>query len=130
MMIDLDNFKLINDTYGHQGGDRILKGVALKLKATLRGSDFIARFGGDEFAIILPKTDSKSASDVAWKLCNCMRESRFLLDGVPVTVTLSNGITEVSKGDSEEALLRRADRALYQVKEMGRNSVFVVENGG
>ncbi len=80
MMIDLDNFKDINDSYGHPAGDRILKGVSLKIKASLRGSDFLARFGGDEYALILIKTDAKAATDVAWKLCEEVRASRFLLD--------------------------------------------------
>lgn len=128
MMIDLDNFKAINDSNGHPAGDRILKGVATKIKATLRGSDFLARFGGDEFALILVKTDRKAAEDVAWKLCSEVRGSRFLLDAETLSMTLSIGLTEAGKHDTEESLLKRADDALYRVKAQGRNSVCVAED--
>ena len=127
MMIDLDNFKTINDSKGHPAGDRILKGVATKIKATLRGSDFLARFGGDEFALILIKTERKAAEEVAWKLCSEVRGSRFLLDAEAMTMTLSIGLTEAHKHDTEESLLKRADDALYQVKARGRNGVCVAE---
>jgi diguanylate cyclase len=127
LMIDLDNFKLINDSYGHPAGDRILKGVATKIKATLRGSDFLARFGGDEYALVLVKTDAKAAEEVAWKLCSEIHASRFLLDSETLNMTLSIGLTEARKTDTEESLLKRADEALYRVKELGRNSVCVAE---
>lgn len=127
MMIDLDNFKEINDSYGHPAGDRILKGVAFKIKESLRTSDFLARFGGDEFALILIKADARIASDVAWKLCNSLRESRFLLDDIPVTATLSIGVAEADARDTEESLLKRADEALYRVKHTGRNNILLAD---
>ena len=125
MMIDLDNFKAINDSYGHPAGDRILKGVALKIKASLRGSDFLARFGGDEYALILIKTDVTAATEVAWKLCEEVRASRFLLDNAALTMTLSIGVAEACSGDNDETLLKRADEALYRAKAAGRNGVSV-----
>ena len=128
MMIDLDNFKSINDTNGHPAGDRILKGVSTKIKASLRGSDFLARFGGDEFALILVKTDKKAAEEVAWKLCSEVRGSRFLLDNAAFTMTISIGMADARKSDTEESLLKRADDALYRVKTLGRNSVCVAED--
>jgi len=127
MMIDLDNFKEINDSYGHPAGDRILKGVALKIKASLRGSDFLARFGGDEYAVILVKTDAKVATDVAWKLCEEVRASRFILDAATLSMTLSIGVAEADASDTEEKLLKRADAALYRAKAAGRNGVSVAE---
>ncbi|MEI6305934.1 MAG: GGDEF domain-containing protein [Deltaproteobacteria bacterium] len=127
VMIDLDYFKAINDTYGHIAGDRILKGVAFKLKSELRDSDFLARFGGDEFALLLIKANAQVAADVAWKLCRTMRESRFLLDDIEINVTLSIGIAEAGMGESAESLLKRADTALYHVKEFGRNSVSIAD---
>jgi diguanylate cyclase len=127
LMIDVDNFKAINDSYGHPAGDRILKGVAFKIKETLRDSDFIARFGGDEFALILMKASGIPASDVAWKLCSNLRESRFVLDSKPVNVTLSIGVAEADAEDTEESLLKRADQALYRVKETGRNNVSLAD---
>jgi diguanylate cyclase len=123
MIIDIDNFKEVNDTYGHQAGDRILKGVSLKLKALLRGSDFIARFGGDEFVIILIKTDGAVATEVAWKLSEEVRASRFILDDTSLTLTLSIGVAEAHGDDTSESLLKRADIALYRTKSGGRNGV-------
>ena len=127
LMIDMDNFKEINYSYGHPAGDRILKGVSLKIKASLRGSDFLARFGGDEYALILVKTDAAAATEVAWKLCEEVRGSRFLLDDTAITMTLSIGIAEAAENDTDEALLKRADAALYRAKAAGRNGVSVAE---
>lgn len=127
MMIDLDNFKDINDSFGHLAGDRILKGVALKIKASLRGSDFLARFGGDEYALILGNTDLKAAAEVAWKLCEEVRGSRFLLDDSTLTITISIGVACISGEDTGETLLGRADEALYRAKANGRNGVSVFE---
>jgi len=129
MMIDLDDFKTINDSFGHPAGDRVLKGVALKIKASLRGSDFLARFGGDEYAVILIKTDAKAAAEVAWKLCDEVRASRFILDSTTLSMTLSIGVAEACSDDSDEALLKRADAALYKAKAAGRNGVSVAEAG-
>lgn len=123
LMIDIDNFKTINDVHGHPAGDRILKGVAIKIKASLRGSDFLARFGGDEYALILIKTDVKAATEVAWKLCEEVRGSRFILDNSSLTITLSIGLAEASDDDNDEMLLKRADAALYRAKADGRNGV-------
>jgi diguanylate cyclase len=127
LMIDLDNFKNINDSYGHPAGDRILKGVALKIKASLRGSDFLARFGGDEYALILIKSDVNVATEVAWKLCEEVRASRFILDDTVLFVTLSIGVAEASALDSDETLLKRADQALYRAKAAGRNGVSIAD---
>ncbi len=121
LMIDVDEFKPINDTLGHQAGDRILKGLAYKLKVTVRETDFLARFGGDEFALILFKTPLNDAMEVAWKICHSLRESRFFLDGYEFQITLSIGVTEWADGDTKESLIDRADRALYQAKGQGRN---------
>jgi diguanylate cyclase len=123
LMIDVDDFKRVNDSQGHQAGDRLLKGVAVKLKASVRGSDFIARYGGDEFAIILYNTRMAEALEVGWKICRFLREGRFLLDGKEFWITLSVGGTEVSRDDTPESLIERADKALYLAKEKGRNRV-------
>lgn len=123
LLVDVDNFKGINDRFGHQAGDRIIKGVAFNLRAALRDSDSVARFGGDEFAILLSRSDGKSAVEVAQKLCHAQQENGFLLDGVKVNVTLSIGIAEAGAEDTPETLLKRADQALYRVKSEGRNGV-------
>lgn len=121
MMIDIDNFKTINDSHGHLAGDRILKGVSFKIKATLRESDFLARFGGDEFALILIKASLAPAMALAGKIIASVRESRFILDGTDFKVTLSIGVASVHVGDTPETLLKRADEALYLVKQRGRD---------
>lgn len=123
MMIDVDNFKTINDTYGHVAGDRILIGMASKIKAALRASDFLARFGGDEFALILIKADIKTATNLGWKIHANVVGSRFMLDKVAIQSTLSMGVAEARQGESPESLMKRADAALYRVKAAGRNGV-------
>lgn len=125
LIIDVDRFKSINDTFGHHGGDRVLRGVGAKIRSSLRHTDFVARIGGDEFAVILMKASGRSAGEVARKLCGEIEDSRFILDGNEIRVTLSVGVAEVAAGDSEESLLKRADVALYQVKQTGRNGVHV-----
>ena len=127
LLIDIDYFKNINDTYGHQAGDQVLKGIASKIRSSLRESDFTARFGGDEFAVILQKTPANRAVDVAWKLCFNLRESSFLFDDTNVNVTVSIGVAEVSEGDTIESLIGRADQALYKVKVDGRNRAGVAD---
>jgi diguanylate cyclase len=126
LMIDIDNFKIINDTYGHLAGDRILKGVAFKLKTSIRESDFIARLGGDEFALILVKLAADEAAELGWKICRIMEESRFLLDGKNIAITISIGVAEAVLGDMPEVLIKRADLGLYQAKQEGRNRAVMV----
>lgn len=125
LMVDVDDFKTVNDAYGHLAGDRILKGIAVKLKASVRESDFIARYGGDEFALILSRAGLTEAEDVAEKICRFLRESRFFLDGKEIQITLSIGAT-VSAGDTLETLIDRADQALYLAKERGKSQVMVL----
>ncbi len=127
MLIDVDNFKEINDTHGHPGGDRILKGVAYKIKTTLRTTDFVARFGGDEFAAILMKAGAATSATAAEKVCRQVRESRFVLDGEEVWTTVSIGVAETTAGESAENLLKRADKALYRAKEAGRNGFMIAD---
>ncbi|MBI5484622.1 MAG: GGDEF domain-containing protein, partial [Deltaproteobacteria bacterium] len=109
--------------FGHPAGDRVIKGVAFNLRSALRESDFVARFGGDEFAILLYKSNAGTAVEVARKLCKAQQESRLLLDGKRIDVTLSIGIAESVADDTAESILKRADQALYRVKSEGRNGV-------
>jgi diguanylate cyclase (GGDEF)-like protein len=95
--------------------------VAFKLKTSIRESDFIARLGGDEFTVILVKLPAEKAVDLGWKLCRKMEDARLLLDGQDITLTLSIGVAEAIRGESPEALIKRADKALYQAKQGGRN---------
>jgi len=124
-VIDIDLFKRINDAYGHKAGDRVLQLVAKELKERLRNTDFIARFGGEEFVVLLPETSAKDACTVMDKLRSHISSLPFHFRGEPVTVTFSAGLAEFMPGDSEESVFERADRALYQAKDAGRDSVCV-----
>jgi diguanylate cyclase (GGDEF)-like protein len=124
-MIDIDHFKVVNDTYGHPAGDRVLKNVARMLKKRLRKSDLIGRYGGEEFAIILPETDVKTAE----KILNDVREnfSRITQQNAndQFCCTLSAGITQLIPGDSIDRMISAADTALYEAKKGGRNRVCI-----
>lgn len=116
MLLDLDNFKEINDTHGHLAGDRILVDFATRAKASLRGSDQLTRFGGDEFMAILPDTDLAQALPVANRFHEAQSGSQ------PIAWSVSIGISEWrGKDDALDALLTRADQALYKSKALGRN---------
>jgi diguanylate cyclase len=128
IILDVDRFKSINDTHGHPAGDQILREVAARIRSALRESDFVARFGGDEFAVILIKSTPQAAEAVAGKLCNSVREGRFSFEGADIAVTLSIGAAEATAFDTAESLVERADAALYRVKESGRDGVFFAVN--
>lgn len=116
MLIDLDNFKVINDTHGHLEGDKILVDFSKRVKASLRGSDQLTRFGGDEFMAILPDTHREQALIVADRFHEAGRTCR------PIAWSVSIGVSEwLGKDDSLDAMLTRADQALYKSKACGRN---------
>jgi len=121
-MLDLDNFKVVNDTLGHDVGDLLLKAAAERLSAALRKGDTVARFGGDEFMLILP--DLKGVEDViqvARKIVESFRKP-FLIDTHQLIVTASIGIAVYpDDGTDEGILLKNADKAMYQVKQTGRD---------
>lgn len=123
IIFDMDRFKQVNDTYGHQAGDLALQMLASWVKPTLRQPDFFARFGGDEFALILPNTPLAGAVIAAERLRAIVNNSLFLYDAQELRVTLSMGVASARTGDSSELLLGRADQALYLAKEKGRNQV-------
>lgn len=122
-MIDVDHFKSVNDRYGHQAGDRLLKGVARKLKASLRGSDFVARYGGEEFAAILIKAPLEKAIAAAEQVRESVEFSSYNLDGVDLRVTVSIGVAQARPDDTPKRIVDRADAALYGAKNGGRNRV-------
>ncbi len=124
LMLDLDHFKQVNDSYGHLTGDAVLCDVSRRLSASLRTYDRIGRFGGEEFGTILPETDLNTAQMVAERLRAAISQVPTLIDGREVHVTLSIGVAcdAKSAGDTME-LVGRADRALYVAKERGRNQV-------
>ena len=121
IMADLDNFKRINDSYGHLKGDDVIVMFTTVLKECVRSADFVARFGGEEFFIILPETDRGGAGLLADRIRVTMQTKK--IEGVAHPVTASFGLTEVLKNDALERIVQRADQALYQAKESGRNRV-------
>ncbi|PHN22926.1 GGDEF domain-containing protein [Pseudomonas sp. ICMP 561] len=122
-ILDLDHFKRINDGYGHLAGDRVLKIVAKVVKKQLRPTDFIARFGGEEFVILLPATQVTAGLALLEKLRTAVEECPFHFKSEPVTITVSTGVTALRPGERSDVALKRADQALYRAKENGRNRV-------
>jgi len=128
LMLDIDFFKKINDTYGHDFGDYVLKELAELLKDNLRGYDAIVRFGGEEFFVLLPGTDLGNAETVAQKLRAKIEEHTFEKDGTQTEVTISVGVygaPETAILDDAEQYVKNADVALYAAKNSGRNRVMV-----
>ena len=122
-MLDLDHFKRINDGFGHLAGDRVLKIIATVLKKRLRSSDFIARFGGEEFVLLLPATAVGAGLILLDELRAAVELCPFHFKGEPVTVTVSMGVTAFRAGERSDVALKRADQALYRAKENGRNRI-------
>lgn len=126
VMCDIDHFKRFNDTYGHQLGDQVLKLVGGVLHGGLKGRDVPCRYGGEEFALILPDTDIEGAAKVADNIRNTIGAKRIVRKstGEEISrVTMSFGVAEFRLGESPAALIARADAALYRAKEQGRNRV-------
>ncbi len=128
-MWDIDHFKKINDTYGHDAGDRVLKFLSKIIHMRLRKVDMFARIGGEEFALLMPDTDLKNALGLNNHLRRCLEHSGFHYKGTPCPITASVGITRIETHDNPETAMRKADEALYQSKGAGRNrcTVFTLE---
>jgi polar amino acid transport system substrate-binding protein len=119
IFFDIDHFKKINDTYGHEKGDFVLKKFAEIIKSNIRNSDYFGRWGGEEFIIILPHATYEIAFKIAEKLRKIVE--KFDFDGLHITISL--GVTEYKKGDDAEKVLKKTDEALYEAKNSGRNNV-------
>lgn len=124
LLFDLDHFKMINDTYGHPVGDQILVSIAETVKANIRITDHIYRYGGEEFVIIANNTSLGNAGQLADFIRGVIEKDPFL---AKFKVTISLGVAELSEVDDEESWLHRADVALYEAKSAGRNTVFLAE---
>lgn len=120
ILCDLDNFKVINDIYGHNTGDDVLKLFTELLKKSIRGTDTLARWGGEEFVLLLPETGFETAVQIAEKI---RRETEMTTFANVGKLTVSFGITQFLEGDTEDTLFIRADEALYKAKNSGRNRV-------
>ena len=130
MMLDLDNFKMLNDTYGHPGGDLVLQCVANTLvKLFPRRSDFIARYGGEEFALILVDAEPEYLGTLGERALEAIRALKIDYLDATISVTCSIGIATGTAQDSSESLLRRADQALYRAKEAGRDRLVIADPG-
>jgi diguanylate cyclase (GGDEF)-like protein len=122
-MIDLDNFKTINDTYGHSIGDLALRQVAGILSEAVRGSDTVFRYGGEEFLVLLPETDLEGAAALGEKIRATTSSSPFGEGYNVFNFTLSAGASSLCDNESGNDMIARADMALYHAKEQGRNRV-------
>ena len=135
LMLDIDHFKQVNDTYGHDAGDQVLQAVGKRIVSNLRGFDTAIRFGGEEFVILLPDAPLSAAVNTAERLCKAMSSAPVPVtnggDAIAITASLGAATMMAGEGSLEE-LLRRTDAALYQAKESGRNRVIssVADPGG
>ncbi len=120
-IFDIDHFKRINDTYGHQAGDRVIKVIGRSIAKRLREVDFFCRYGGEEFVALMPETDSATALAVLEKVRDAIAHAAFNYKDQPMSITLSVGLTEFKTDDSLESAFERADQALYTAKSNGRN---------
>ncbi len=126
MITDLDRFKSINDTYGHDGGDDVLREFSRRLRKNVRGIDLACRFGGEEFVVVMPDTEAHIAEKVAERIRAEIEKTPFAISrgGVAIPVTVSAGVSSLNRGvDTVAALMKRADVALYEAKKGGRNRV-------
>jgi diguanylate cyclase (GGDEF)-like protein len=123
-ILDIDRFKLVNDTWGHPVGDRVLVAVARSILHSVRNYDFVARIGGEEFTVLLPGADLEDSKDVVERICADVRAHAHAIVGTEtIMVTCSAGLTALADVDDPEAFLLRADRALYIAKREGRDRV-------
>ncbi|MGM0419319.1 MAG: GGDEF domain-containing protein, partial [Thermodesulfobacteriota bacterium] len=120
MILDIDYFKNINDTFGHQTGDKVLKELSQLIQTTIRDSDYFFRIGGEEFALLLPNTSTKNAGDSARRLRKKTEQNNFTKVN---KITVSIGLTQYIQDEDEDSFIKRADTALYKAKENGRNRV-------
>lgn len=126
IMLDLDHFKRINDNYGHQTGDMVLKIFASQTKKVIRNIDFIGRYGGEEFVVLLPEIKLELALEIAERIRKKIENTKLIYNKKTFKVTVSVGMTAYKEGDTPESLIERADQALYQAKNSGRNKVVVL----
>lgn len=121
-MLDLDHFKRINDTYGHHVGDQVLKHFTTICRSSIREQDLLARFGGEEFVVTMPETNTNGAKELAERILNNVRKQPYRLNDKEIPLTVSAGISPFIESDTEyEQILDRADKALYQAKTLGRD---------
>jgi diguanylate cyclase len=124
LILDIDDFKLINDTYGHIAGDKILIFLANILKKTLRDGDKIFRYGGEEFIIVLNRIDTLHCKNITNRLLELVRKNKLIYKGQNIHITMSVGASKLKENDTPDSLLGRADKALYKAKNSGKNQMY------
>ena len=129
LVLDIDDFKSMNDTYGHAAGDRVLQQLVERIKSILRAQDLLARTGGEEFAILLPDTDRDRAKGVAERICASLQALDLTFDGTRCVISVSIGVAEMSPSLTVfEKVLQHADEAMYAAKRAGKNRIVAFEN--
>ncbi len=123
IFIDVDHFKQINDSYGHDVGDIALQRIAATLQANMRSYDMVGRWGGEEFVVVVRYVSPEQSLVIARKLCRLVENTYFMLKGERVGTTITLGVTHVQPDDTVDELIRRADRLMYDGKQQGRNRV-------
>jgi len=131
VIMDMDHFKKVNDTYGHASGDEVLKSLAAVIIQTIRSADLAARYGGEEFVVLMPETDAARAYEAAERLRKGVENASFVIPhpDSPIKKTISIGYATMQPNDTPESLLKRADLALYEAKNTGRNKVLPLVGG-
>ena len=131
VIMDMDHFKKVNDTYGHASGDEVLKSLAGIIVQTIRSADLAARYGGEEFVVLMPETDAARAYEAAERLRKGVENAEFVIPhpDSPIKKTISIGYATMQSNDTPESLLKRADVALYEAKDTGRNKVLPLVGG-
>jgi len=129
LMLDLDHFKTVNDRFGHDAGDEVLRSVATSLTSSLREVDLAARYGGEEFAVIMPQTSKVNAATVAERIARQIAQVEHSFDGAKVVLTASIGVAEIAdlQQATAENLVKSADIALYEAKRTGRNRIVLYD---
>ncbi len=122
-LLDVDNFKQLNDTYGHQAGDEALRHLANVIRDNVRPQDSVARYGGEEFLLLLPDTDTEDAATALTRLQRALTKRYFLADNRKLLITFSAGITRIANEETAQSAVERADRAMYLAKRAGKNRV-------
>lgn len=129
IMLDLDHFKRVNDTYGHSIGDDLLLAIANRLKSSVRATDCVVRTGGEEFGVILRATEMESALATAQRILNSVGRNAFVFGAVALDMTVSIGVSRIEDLDQDfEDMIKRSDRALYKAKEAGRDQIFLAQD--
>ncbi len=129
IMVDIDNLKTINDEYGHRAGDKVIKEVSTRIQASIRQIDTAARYGGDEFAIILPNTSLTDAVGVAQRMVENVAGELVVWQKDEIPVTISVGLGQYGPGDNPDDITSKTDKALYGAKEAGKNNFKIFQHG-